>query len=115
MSGYNTMTRVLKLYKFGYDKSKVPGHTSTFSGYPASLASMDDFVLLSSGLGSIETTISIYNKSLYSPELVKPEGQLHCWVRSIVANQLAGTAKEWTEIFTRYNSGTYNNQWTVVD
>jgi hypothetical protein len=32
------------------DKSKVPGYTASFSGYPGALASGDDYVLLSSGL-----------------------------------------------------------------
>lgn len=32
----------------------------------------------------------------------------------LIINNLR-TAKEWINIFKRYNSGTYNNQWTVVD
>jgi len=113
MSGYNTMNRVLKLYKFAYND--IPGHSYSFSSYPAVLASADDYTLVSSGLLSIETTISIFNKTLYSEKLIKPEGQLHCWVRSVISNQLAKTAEEWVDIFAKYNSGTYNNQWTVVD
>uniref|UniRef100_A0A915CXR7 Phospholipase B-like n=1 Tax=Ditylenchus dipsaci TaxID=166011 RepID=A0A915CXR7_9BILA len=115
MSGYNTMNRVLKMYKFSFDEEFVPGHTYSFSGYAGALASADDYTLVSSGLLSIETTISVFNTSLYSDKYIKPEGQLHCWVRSIIANQLARTGKEWTDIFARYNSGTYNNQWTVLD
>jgi len=114
MSGYHTMNRVVKLYKFGgYNKDKVPGYAVSFSGYPGALASADDYNLISSGLGSIETTISVFNETYY--DNVKPTGQLHCWVRSIVANQLAKNASHWVEIFSRYNSGTYNNQWTVID
>jgi|UniRef100_A0AC35GH14 hypothetical protein len=113
MSGFHTMNRVLKLYKFAYDKKNVPGHTMSFSGYPGALASADDYNLISSGLASIETTISVFHEELY--ENVKPEGQLHCWVRSIIANRLAHNGSEWTTIFAWYNSGTYNNQWTIVD
>jgi hypothetical protein len=113
MSGFETMTRVLKLYKFGYDKTKVPGHTTTFPGYPGGLFSSDDFALFSSGLAGIETTVNIYNKSLYSN--VKSQGQLHTWLRTIVANNMAKTAKEWTRVFRRFNSGTYNNQWVILD
>jgi hypothetical protein len=38
-----------------------------------------------------------------------------CSVRVIIANDLASNAKEWVEIFSLYNSGTYNNQWGVID
>lgn len=37
------------------------------------------------------------------------------WIRSIVANTLAEDGAQWVDLFRRYNSGTYNNQWLVVD
>uniref|UniRef100_A0A0K0DX97 Phospholipase B-like n=1 Tax=Strongyloides stercoralis TaxID=6248 RepID=A0A0K0DX97_STRER len=114
MSSYSTMNRVMKLYKFAYDKKEVPGHTVSFSGYAGALSSADDYTLMSSGLAVIETTIAIFNETLYTNQFIKPIGQIHCWVRSFIANALASTAKEWTDIFAAYNSGTYNNQWTVV-
>lgn len=36
-------------------------------------------------------------------------------MRSVIANRLADNGKDWTEFFAMYNSGTYNNQWMVVD
>lgn len=36
-------------------------------------------------------------------------------VRVAVANRLADGGYSWTKIFSRYNSGTYNNQWMIVD
>ena len=36
-------------------------------------------------------------------------------VRATVANRLATDGDTWTEIFSRHNSGTYNNQWMVVN
>lgn len=29
--------------------------------------------------------------------------------------QFCSTARDWAKIFARYNSGTYNNQWSIVD
>ena len=37
------------------------------------------------------------------------------WIRSLAANRLSQGGKEWTEIFSKFNSGTYNNQWMIVD
>jgi hypothetical protein len=113
MSGYNTMNRVLKLYKFGYDHENVPGFALAFSGYAGQMSSADDFVLSSAGLTSTETTFSIFHEELYSK--VQAKDQLHCWIRSIISSQLSKTAHDWVKTFSRYNSGTYNNQWTVVD
>ncbi|KAE9413268.1 hypothetical protein Angca_004629 [Angiostrongylus cantonensis] len=115
MSSLSWMMRVLKLYKFAYDAKEVPGRIVSFSGYPGQLSSSDDYTLTSAGLGSIETTISIFNKALYSDTYIKPEGQVHCWIRSTISNYLTKTAEEWAKLFSRYNSGTYNNQWTIVD
>ncbi|KAK0407484.1 hypothetical protein QR680_019219 [Steinernema hermaphroditum] len=113
MSGFEAMTRVLKLYKFGYDKKMYPGHTVSFSSYPGMLYSSDDFALASSGLAMIETTVNVFDETLF--EKIQPEGQLSCWLRAIVANQLARDGREWCEIFQKYNSGTYNNQWTILN
>lgn len=41
--------------------------------------------------------------------------QVFEWLRNMVANRLATSAAEWTTIFSQHNSGTYNNQWMVVD
>lgn len=90
-----------------------PGHTTTFASYPGMLYSSDDFALMSSGLAAIETTISVWNNDLF--DKVQAKGQLHCWVRAIAANQLARTGREWCQIFRRHNSGTYNNQWVILD
>uniref|UniRef100_A0A8R1DX35 Phospholipase B-like n=1 Tax=Caenorhabditis japonica TaxID=281687 RepID=A0A8R1DX35_CAEJA len=113
MSGFQNMLRVIKLYKFGYDRQYYPGYASSFSSYPGLLYSSDDFALQSSGLAVIETTISVFNTSLF--ENTKPVGQLPTWVRAIVSNQLSRNAREWCKIYSLYNSGTYNNQWAVLD
>jgi hypothetical protein len=76
------------------------------------LVSGDDFYLLSSGLVVMETTNSIYDTSLY--KLLKPQSLL-AWMRVAIANRMSRSAKEWVDVFSNYNSGTYNNQWIVLD
>jgi hypothetical protein len=75
--------------------------------------SADDYFILSSGLVVQETTLENYNNSLW--------GRIHSkaavleFVHNIIANCLANSGKEWTDIFGLYNSGTYNNQFMIID
>lgn len=66
------------------------------------LESLDDFYILSSGLILLQTTNSVYNKTLL--KLVVPETLL-AWQRVRVANMMAEGGKDWAEIFSKYNSG----------
>ena len=115
---FNSMLRVLKKYTFCYHRTEgsehlVPGYSMSFSSYPGVLFSGDDFNTISSGLVTIETSLANYNTDLYP--LVKPRGVVLEGIRATTANRLARSGKEWTNIFARRNSGTYNNQWMVLD
>lgn len=37
------------------------------------------------------------------------------WLRTLVANHLAGNASEWINYFLMSRSGTHNNQWVIID
>ena len=37
------------------------------------------------------------------------------WMRSSVSNRLSSTGAEWASSFARLNSGTYNNEWLIID
>jgi hypothetical protein len=116
-NSYQSMLRILKRYSLPFklshkSTSVVPGHTMAFSGYPGLIYSGDDFTLISSGLTTTETTIGNSNADLWAH--VVPESVLE-GIRSVVANRLATSGKEWAGLFETYNSGTYNNQWMVVD
>ena len=76
------------------------------------LASSDDFWLTDQGLMILETTNNNFNKSLY--DNVVPESLL-TWVRVLHATWFSTNAQQWTEEFIKQNSGTYNNQYVVVD
>ncbi|XP_052256063.1 putative phospholipase B-like 2 isoform X2 [Dreissena polymorpha] len=113
-STYQSMLRMLKKYDFAFQTGAgvVPGQVMTFSSYPGSLLSGDDYYLISSGLASLETTIGNNNPALYKYVTYNTvfEG-----IRTMVANRLATTGMEWGKTFAMFNSGTYNNQWMVVD
>lgn len=119
-NSYQSMLRVQKKYilpfrRTGSSKPKDvnPGHTVTFSSYPGMIFSGDDYYILSSGLVTLETTIGNSNPALWKN--VTATGELQEWIRTIVANRLAEDGKSWTDFFSMHNSGTYNNQWMVVD
>ncbi|XP_046365677.2 putative phospholipase B-like 2 [Haliotis rufescens] len=118
-TSYTDMLRVLKKYTLQYSmtdawKGLLPkGSVWTFSSYPGYLVSSDDFYVLSSWLVTMATTIPNNNPALY--QHTKPEGCVLTPVRVWAANRLAETGQEWVLTFIRYNSGTYNNQWMIVD
>jgi len=37
------------------------------------------------------------------------------WCRVMVANRMASNGQDWMNVFGLYNSGSYNNQWIIVD
>ncbi|CAG08547.1 unnamed protein product, partial [Tetraodon nigroviridis] len=115
---YQSMLRIIKRYNFEFqvspiDNDPLPGGIQAFSSYPGSIFSGDDFYILSSGLVTMETTIGNNNPALWKH--VQPTGTVFEWLRNIVANRLATTGKQWADIFSKYNSGTYNNQWMIVN
>ncbi|KGL77252.1 Putative phospholipase B-like 2, partial [Tinamus guttatus] len=97
-TSYQSMLRVIKKYTLPFRTSargnaQIPGSVQVFSSYPGTIFSGDDFYILSSGLVS---------RGCFGG--LPP-----------VANRLARSGAEWAALFQRLNSGTYNNQWMVVD
>jgi len=104
---------MLRTYK--YIKVAPFGTRSTavqFSSYPGTVSSIDDFYQTSEGLIVTETTNDVANMSLYS---LLNYTSVPTFVRVSVANRVAADGQTWTELFARENSGTYNNQWMVLD
>ncbi|KYQ96786.1 phospholipase B [Tieghemostelium lacteum] len=113
-SSYYEMVRIFKIYTFQFTQTYSHSNTVLFSSYPATLTSVDDFYLLDSKLVVIETTNGIINADNALYYLIKPQSILS-WIRVMVSNRLATGGNEWCEIFSVQNSGTYNNQWIIVD
>lgn len=137
-SGFEDMTRTYKLYSLPYtlagvkpgqrsattrssipalhglqSSSTVPAVRMGFSSEPGSLFSGDDFYTMSSGLAMLETTIGNSNATLYQL-YVKPTTVLE-WARNVVANRLAVDGASWAQIYSAFNSGTYNNENIIID
>ncbi|CUG94263.1 phospholipase B, putative [Bodo saltans] len=102
--------RIFKTLTFRY--RGVAMQTIQFSSYPATFVSTDDFHMLDSKLVVMETSLNVFNLSTYVH--VVPESLLS-WVRVMVANRLATSGSSWQNIFSQYNSGTYNNEWLIID
>ena len=106
-STMENMLRVYKHYQFGL-RERV-----SFSSKPGMLYSKDDFyVLPHSRMVVMETTNGIMDKAVYAS--ITPRSLL-TWQRVPVANALARGGKHWTELARKHSSGTYANQWIVVD
>ncbi|CAI4231400.1 unnamed protein product [Auanema sp. JU1783] len=106
---YASMTRIQKKYSFALD---IPGHTYSFSGYPGTVNSIDDFLISSAKLAILETTIELHNEKLY--KFMIPES-LPTYLRTQIATRAANNGSTWVQTFSKYNSGTYNNQFVVLD
>ncbi|KAL1776026.1 phospholipase B-like 1 [Sigmodon hispidus] len=109
---YAAMLRIYKHWDFNIKDKDTTSSRLSFSSYPGFLESLDDFYILSNGLILLQTTNSVYNKTLL--KFVKPETLL-AWQRVRVANMMADGGKDWAKIFSKHNSGTYNNQYMVLD
>uniref|UniRef100_A0A9J8DHR4 Phospholipase B-like n=1 Tax=Cyprinus carpio carpio TaxID=630221 RepID=A0A9J8DHR4_CYPCA len=59
-----------------------------------------------------KTSNNMFSSSLFS--VMTPEALLG-WQRVRAAHALACIGKQWAQIFSKHNSGTYNNQYMVVD
>ena len=110
---WQTFTFAVRIYKIvTINYADTPAKTMSYSSYPATLSSTDDFHVLDSGLAVMETSFSVFNASVF--DSVVPTTVLTS-LRTAAANRLASTARQWVSIFSEYNSGTYNNQWQVLE
>ena len=109
---YSASTRIFKEYNFNFNHPSVKSRNIIFSSYPATLASTDDFYITSQNLAIIETTNSLFDNDLFNK--LTPESLL-CWQRAMISSRISTSAKSWVENFSKLNSGTYNNQFMVLD
>ncbi len=106
---YAEMVRIYKTaeYNFSTGRSKY-----AYASKPGMLYSKDDYYVTDSGTLVMETTNSVMNTTLY--QYVVPETVL-TWLRVPLAIRTSSTPEGWFDVFKKHNSGTYCNQWMVLD
>ncbi|CAK5100633.1 unnamed protein product [Aphanomyces euteiches] len=109
---YTAMNKMFKHYNVPLPDDYTSFRRISMASSPGYLSSVDDWYLVDNGLGVLETTNGIFTQSLLS--LIKPQSCLS-WIRAKVANALAHDGQQWTDLFALFNSGTYNNQWMILD
>lgn len=112
-SALNTLNRILKEYDFKFSDPTSASSRWTFTSHPGLGYSMDDYWQLDSKLLVLETTLHTWNTTLY--ELYCTPQTVLCWLRVQIANRMSSDGRTWCTNFIRENSGTYNNQYIVVD
>lgn len=110
---WTSFQNMLRIYK-NYDLDG-GNYQSSHSSKPGVIYSKDDFYTLPKQgqlLVVMETTNGVLNDKLY--DLVTPKSLL-TWQRIPIANSFCNTGKDWVSVFAKHNSGTYANQWMVLD
>lgn len=107
---YSQMLRIYKYYDLAPLASRATG--VQFSSYPGAVSSIDDYYQTTESLIVIETTNNVANMSLY--DAVTQES-VPTFARVALANRMSTSGAQWAVYFARHNSGTYNNQWMIVD
>lgn len=86
----------------------------TFSGYPGTLSSTDDWYLTNNNLLITETTLEVIDINKYS-NVKGAESYIPNFLRVLSATRFAKNGKEWCKSMSSYNSGTYSSQWMIID
>ena len=112
----NAAPRVFKTFEYPLIKEGRPAgwFVTHFSSSPGMLSSMDDFYINRGRAltAVIETSLDIHDNTL----LDKLDANTNfAWVRAVVSNYLALDGESWSKLFSAHASGTYTNQWMVLD
>lgn len=116
--GHNTWVdyymgnRLIKTYEFNFNDDSKFSKKVSFTSYPGKIGSTDDYYTTSNKLVIQETTNSVLNEKIL--EKITPKAYLN-WIRTMTANRLSSNSKEWVDNFVKHNSGTYNNQYMILD
>ena len=88
-------------------------HTVILSTRIGMIGSLDDFYVSDSNFMVFETSLLNMNETLMK-SYVTPE-RLNYWIRANTAMFVAENGSHWVDLFIADNSGTYNNDYYVID
>jgi hypothetical protein len=109
---FDTMLKIFRKLSFNLQNPLVKTKQMSYSGMPGSVPSQDDFYMLDNGRLVSET--SLINNNVTNTEYLHADS-LPYWIRITIANLAYDTQQTWTDMFFKYRSGTYNNQWLIVN
>ncbi|GAX82744.1 hypothetical protein CEUSTIGMA_g10170.t1 [Chlamydomonas eustigma] len=112
---YYAMVRIYKHYNFsGLQYKHALNKLISMSSYPGAVSSIDDFYIIGapSHLVVTETTNPVLDERLFGLVTHRAPISYH---RVFAANLLSSSGEEWVEWAQMYPSGTYNNQYMVID
>jgi len=117
-SDYSEMLRVLKFFSFAFEEHNpifgMEPKTINYSSYPGVLFSGDDFYLLDSKVGILQTTLSVINKFSYK-NLIDLKKYIPEFMRLQITNFSSKSAKEWVDNYRSFPNHMYITQWIVID
>jgi len=117
-SDYSEMIRVLKITSFAFEGGKgifnMNPRKITLSSYPGVLFSGDDFYLLDSKVGILQTTLNVINKFSYK-DLIDMKNYIPEFMRLQICNFTSKSAKDWVETYKSFKNHMYITQWMVID
>jgi hypothetical protein len=110
---YRALHSVIKNYNLPCPEFKNKSPRVSLSTTLGLISSVDDFFINEKGLMIFETTFTLQNWTLFTNYLTAKS--VMNWMRTILAAFTADNVHEWDDQFLRHNSGTYNNEYYVVD
>lgn len=109
---FNDLLKTYKVLDFELANPLVQTKRISYSSQPGYISSQDDYYMLDNSKFVAETSYTSNNNKVY--EWIHYDSVPY-WIRITVANWVYDNQSTWTEYYLRNRSGTYNNQWLVVD
>jgi len=110
--GFMQLIRIYRILNLNLNNPIVNTKRMSLASQPGTLSSLDDYYVVDNNRVVTETTIGNANDQMYASIHFD---SLPYWLRITVANLAFTDQRSWADVYYKYRSGTYNNQWLVID